>query len=488
MSRISKTSSVMMAVLLSATMLAGCAVGPDYQRPETDTSFQWPWQSQEKKTTTYAPKELDEVSQTWWESFNDPALTALVEEGQKNNADMLRAAANVSQARAMLTSSNADLYPSIDINGNATRTSNSREGRFGGFATNSKPFNDFGVSAVLNYELDLWGRLRRASEGARAELLATEANRDAIQLAVVSDIAMGYFNLRALDAQIDVTRQTIQSRQSAYNYQKKQFDLGSVNTLTFKQAEAELASAQASLPTLEQARVEQENALAVLLGRSPKEIVTGKIATGKSVDALPSSPMVPVNMPSTLLERRPDIMAAEQNLVAANADIGVAKADYFPRLSLGALIGLSASETDRVFRASARRWQTGATLAMPLVDFGKTRAGVESAEARKEIALADYQQTIRSSFAEVLNAISAEKTSTAREAAQSRQARSLAESVRLSELRYKSGYSNYLEVLDAQRQLYTAQLARITAKRDRLTSAVNLYKSLGGGWAPKQAK
>ena len=478
--------------LIAALLLSACAVGPNYEKPQFAMPDLWPWNDPQKAADRASGEAMDTVTRDWWNQFNDPALSAMVTEGLANNADLLIAASRVSQARAALGLSEANLYPEISVQGNATRTSNSDEARFGGFTANSKPFNDFGISAVLDYELDLWGRLRRARESDRAQLLSVQANRDAVDLAVASDIATGYFNLRSLDAQIKVTKETIESRSESLRYQKTQYNVGSVNGLTFRQAEAELAAAEGQLPMLEQARLEQNNALSILLGRSPKEITEGTIAAGKTVDELPTTPIIPVELPSTLLERRPEVVSAEQALVAANADIGEAKADYFPRVSLSGLIGLGAADGDRVLRSSARKWNAGANIAGPLVDFGRRKSIVRGAEARKEEALLTYEQSVRLAFRDVLNALSAENTSALRETAQQKQITSRSEALKLAEVRYKSGYSNYLEVLDAQRFLYQAQLERIIARRDRLTAAVNVYKSLGGGWsqngsAPKAA-
>lgn len=465
----------LISALLVSVSLSACAIGSDYTKPDTALPEQWPWTAEAEGKIPQ-----DVISKTWWNEFKDPALSALVEEGLQANADLLIAASRVARARALLTSRQADLYPTIDVQAGASRVKNSEESAAG--ATNSKPFNDLNLGAVLSYELDLWGRLRRSNESARAQLLASQASRDAVQLAVVSNIALGYFNLRALDAQIAITNNTIASRTDALDFQRKQYDMGGENALTFHQAEAELAAAQAQKPLLEQSRAEQETALAVLLGRSPRDIVQGTVAAGKSIDGFTIIPLIPGNLPSTLLERRPDISASEQSLIAANADIAVAKADYFPRVSLSALLGLASSDADDLLRGSARRWQAGAGLTAPLLDFGRTASKVDAAEAAKDEAMANYEQTVRVAFKEVLDALSAEKTSATREKAQVQQMKSRAETVRLSDLRYKSGYSNYLELLDAQRFLHQAQLDRVAARRDRLIATVNLYRALGGGW------
>lgn len=467
-----KQSSALLALLL----LTACKVGPDYEA----FSFTMPesWLADDVATRAEVPLPTD-----WWQLFNDPALTALVEEGLKHNSDIALAAARVSEARATLRLNDANLYPSLGAQGGATRTSRSGESTFGGLGTSSsKPYNDFNLSAVLSYEVDLWGKLRRASEGARATLLAEKANRDAVRLAVVSDIATGYFALLALEQQVAITNDTIATRKSAFDYQNKQYDAGEVDVLTFRRAEAELAAAEATLPVLEQARTEQQHAMAILLGRSPKDIIEETVKTGTAIAALPIPPTLPTSAPSTLLERRPDVSAAEHDLIASNAAIGVAKADYFPTLSLSALIGLASTDVDRLLRSSARTWNGGATTAMPLFDFGRTSANVDIATARKEQAFITYQQTVRGAFGEVADALSRIRTSDQRSKAQTRQVDAYNETVRVAKLRYDAGYATQLDRLDAERQLFQAQLDQVSAKQQQLSATVTLYKALGGGW------
>lgn len=462
--------------VISALILSAC-VGPDYERPKADMPNKWPWQNEASTGNQ------QQISRDWWKQYNDPELTMLVEEGVQKNTDLLKAAANVALARAQLSSIEADLFPEIDYQGSATRTANSRQTIFSGFALSPKPYNDLGLAVVLNYEIDLWGKVRRATESARAELLSSQANQDAIRLAVESDIATGYFNLLALNAELEVAENTIKARQEEFDYQNKQYTHGAIDGLTFQQAQAELAAAQSSKPAIEHAREQQVTALAILLGRSPKEIVEGDVQSNSTVDSLPIPPVIPSNLPSTLLERRPDLQASEQNLVALNADIGVVEADYFPTLSISGLLGLESSQANHLIQGSARHWTIGANVAGPLIDFGKTTANVNSAKAERDAAIADYQRAIQNAFKDVLDAMNAEDTSNRRVDAETVQVRSRAETLRLAQLRYKAGYSNYLEVTDAQRNLYQAQLDSITAKRDRLVASVSLYKSLGGGWS-----
>lgn len=464
--------------LIAMLLVTACKVGPDYETTAIDFPDSWMVSNSQQAQ----PIPLD-----WWKGFDDATLTAMVEEGLKNNGDIALAAARVSEARALLQVSESDLYPTLTYEGGATRNSQSSEARFGGLGSiPSKPYNNFSLSAVLDYELDLWGRIRRSNEAARATLLAEKTNADAVQLAVASDIASGYFNLLALDAQLRITEQTIASRQAGFEYQEKQFKAGAIDSLTYRQAEAELAVAQATLPTLQQARVEQENALSVLLGRSPRELMEKRLSGTQALAALPVPPVMPADAPSTLLERRPDLVSAEQQLIASNAAIGVAKADYFPVISISGLLGLSSAEIDRTFRNSARTWNIGANMAGPILDIGRIGGNVDAAKARKAQAMATYQQTVRNAFSEALSALHRIETSAARTVALQRQVNARAESMQVASLRYDAGYSNHLDLLDAQRFLYQAQLDEVEAQRDRLTATVTLYKALGGGWGNKE--
>ena len=462
--------------------LAACKVGPDYARPETTYPFQWPWSKTEaeKADAKTAPQKM---VGDWWKQFNDPALDRMIDEGLKANNDLQVAAARVAQARAVLGLNEANLYPEIGLDVTANRTSRSAEALVApNIPSNSRPFNTFTISPVLNYEVDLWGKLRRASESARAQLLATQANQDAVRLAVSSDIANGYFNLRALDAQILITLDTIKSREESLRYQQAQYKHGAVDGLTFHQAEAELAAGQASLPVLEQAKLQQETSLGILLGRNPKELVETPVERGHALDALPVPPFVPSDLPSTLVEQRPDIQTAEQALIASNAEIGIAKADYFPRLSLSALFGLSSSQTDTLLQSAAKTWTIAGGLTGPLIDFGRVSSNVDAAKARKDEAVQNYQQSIRLAFKDVLDAMGAQRNNAERVERQNTQQTARAEALRLAQLRYQAGYTPYLDVLDAQRTLYQAQLDHVTAQRDQLAASVALSKALGGGW------
>jgi multidrug efflux system outer membrane protein len=455
--------------------LSGCTLGPNHVRPETDLPTGW---AVSAAGMPAAPVGAG-VDSSWWHAFNDPSLNGLVDEALQHNADLSLAAARVAEARAVLNLRDAERYPLLSGQASGARARGSAEiAQPGGGGI----YNNFGISAVLNYEVDLWGRLARASEAARAQLLAGVASRDAVRLAVAADVTAGYFNLRALDQQLAIAERTVQTREGSYRFQESRYRNGAISQLVFRQAESELAAARAELPALRQQRTLQINALSVLLGRTPREIVQRTISGGRPIDDLPAMPEVPMGLPSALLERRPDIRAAEEQLRAANAEIGIARAAYFPTLSLTGLFGSQSEELSNLFNGPAKSWQFGGNLAGPLIDFGRTRANVRAAEARRQQALVNYQQTVRIAFREVLDALESRSATSERLVAQEQQVTALRETARLAQRRFDEGYSDYLEVLDAQRSLFTVELARVTTQQQRLRALVDLYKALGGGW------
>ncbi len=483
----------------AVALLSACSMAPSYERPSFDIGDVWSSAGTAEKTRDITPDYHQQELANWWQSYNDPALTALVEEGLQHNDDLALAAARVAQARAQVDFAGANRFPELDVDGSAARVREPYGVSNPTYPTKTTG-NSFGVSGVLSYEVDLWGKLKSADHVAQAQLLSTAYNADNVRLAVASEIAQGYFNLKALDAEIAVTENTISARQDAFDFENAQYKHGATDGLTLRQSESEVAAARAQLPQLQQSREEQATALAVLLGRTPKDILTGDVAavadsgTDKDknaeamIDALPVPPVVPAELPSTLLERRPDIAAAEQSLIAANANIGVARAAYFPTISLSALLGVSSVEMNHLFDSTSRTWQLGGALAGPVIDFGRTSANVDQAHGMYDAALASYQQGVRTAFKDVRDALTATDTTARQQDADAAQVQAESETLRLANLRYTSGYSNHLEVLDAQRGLYTAQIDRIDAKRARLVASLNLYKALGGGWKAPAAE
>ena len=460
--------------VLSVVLLSGCiTVGPDYRRPNIDVPEQWP----EGKTEAAVPVQ-------WWRSYNDPVLDAMVEEALVHNSDLAAAVARLDEARAGLGIARADQFPGVTAGAGASRNRISEHSPL--FFPGIDPiYNDLNVTLNASWEIDLWGKFRRATEAARAELFASASNRDAVRLALIADVARGYFNLRSLDAQIAVTRQTITTRLASLDLQRKRFEAGVVSELELHQVESDAYSAQALLPFLENQLTQQETALSVLLGRSPRAIVGASPERGAAIEALSVPPAVPSGLPSDLLERRPDLRQAEQQLVAANARIGQAKAAYFPSIPLTGFFGTESTKLADLFTAPARIWLISVSAAQTVFDAGRTGSQVQAARARQRQVLAQYQSAIQNAFKDTLDALVAQRK--ARERLEAEQARvaSLQKALALAQLRYDNGESSLLDVLDAERGLLGAQLDQVEAQRAQLAATADLFKALGGGWEDK---
>lgn len=464
--------TLLLAAGLLAAMLTGCALGPDHARPDMDLPEAW------RAGTADAGATQD----GWWKGFGDPALDAMVAAALDHNRDLAKAIANVDEARAQLGLARAEQLPSIDAQGSSQRQRNSLNG-LNSFTESTRIQDLHNVGGTLSYEVDLWGRYRRATEAARAQLLSTMAARDTVRLTLVSEVARTYFDLRAYDQQLQIARNTLASRESTQELRKVRHQLGLTSELDYRQAEAEAASARSSVHTLENSVSATETALAVLTGKSPREIVTGTTERGLAVDAVPVPPSVPAGLPSTMLERRPDLVQAEQQLAAASARIGVAKAAYFPSISLTGLLGYESSDLTRLFTGPSGTWSYAGSVTMPIFDFGRVKAGVETAEARQRAALAGYEKAVQDAFREAQNALVANRKARGVVEAQITQVEALRRSLHLARLRYDNGYSSYLEVLDAERSLFQAEVSLASAQRDQLTAVVDVYRALGGGWA-----
>lgn len=462
-------------VIWGIVEMAGCTwLAPDYQRPAMDMPSTWGNSSQAPATTSL---------QHWWRIYRDPVLDRLVQEAMANNGDLARIAARMQQAKAQYDFAFSNRFPLVAGSGLTSRShldineSDLLSGSPGSFSF---------LGAMLSYEVDVWGKLASAAEAEKTAFWAAAYNRDAVHLSIVSGVVQLYFTLRALDADIAITRDTIRSREEAYQIIDVQYQHEAVNGLVLRQSEAELEGTRAQLPKLLVRKEQAESAMAVLLGRSPREILAGQIPRGTEIQSLPVPPVVPADLPSALLVRRPDIAAAEQALISSNFVIGTAKALYFPSISLSSLLGVSHIDIQNIYNGTASTWYLGASLVGPIVDFGRTQSGVELAEAKNKELLAAYKNSIRTAFKEVRDALSVQQHAEREEQAQAREEKAVAEALRLAKLRYSSGYSSYIEVLDAERSLYAAQLALITAKLNRLNGSVALYKALGGGWEHPQ--
>jgi len=450
------------ALLLAAT-LSACTVGPDYRRPDVDLPGGW-------RVSTSEASAISNVA--WWDQFQDPVLSDLVRTALANNKDLEVAIANVDQASAQYGIVRSAQFPEVNAAASAARTRLPATSVTPGGQT----FNDYAVNLSASFELDIWGRLRRASESARASLLASEQGKRTVVLTVVSAVASGYIQLRALDRQLEITQQTSLSLGEAARLQKLRFEEGAVPESDYRQAQSQYQEALSRVPELERQIAQQENFISVLLGRNP-----GPIARGRDIDAL-IFPAVPDGLPASLLERRPDIRQAEENLIAANADIGVAKAAYFPDISLTGFLGLESGQLSDLFKGPARTWSFGAGLLQPIFNAGRIDSQVARAEALERQALHTYEKSIISGFQDVDNAlIDRTKFRQVRDE-QAKNVLALFRFRDLAVLRYTEGVTIYLEVSSAEQSLFNAQLLYVGVQSQLFQSYVNLYKAMGGGW------
>ena len=464
------TSRQIVSGVVAASLLGGCAIGPDYKRPVVAEPPTFRGQATaEAASLADAP---------WWQVFHDPALRALIQEGLRNNYDVQIAAARVQEARAFLTVTRSDYFPSLDYGVSASR-GRILPGIQGGPGGRAPEANDF-YSATLStsWELDIWGRIRRLNESARANLFAAEDVRRGVWLTLLSDLAQAYFELLALDVRLEIARNSTDAYQRTYDLFQDRFEHGVASKLETSRAEGALGGAQANIPQIQSEIVAKENQLSVLLGKPP-----GPIVRGAPMYDQPVVPEVPAGLPSALLERRPDLRQAEQQLVAANARIGVAKAEFFPKLSLTALFGTASPEMSALTGGSATIWAVAGMLSGPLFNAGRTLGTYRATVAQWEQARLQYEQAVLTALREVSDALTALGKLSEAEKGQNRSVKALAEAVEHATDRYRQGLANYFEVLEAQQQLYPAQNALAQIRRDRLLAHVRLYKALGGGWS-----
>jgi multidrug efflux system outer membrane protein len=369
------------------------------------------------------------------------------------------------------------LFPQVGAGYEASRQRNTLPGD-----VNSSTYNAYQVALSASWEIDIWGRIRRQTEAARAQLLASEEGRRGVILSLVGSVAGSYINLRSLDRQLEIARETAKSRGESYEIFKLRFSGGVISLLELSQNKSQYDEALASIPPLEKAIVQQENGLSVLLGRNP-----GPIVRGKTIDQL-ALPAIPAGLPSDLLERRPDLRRAEQNLVAANALIGAAKAAYFPRISLTGLFGFASLDLGNLFDSASKVWQYAAPISMPIFTAGGLAGQLQAAEATQQQALFGYQKAIQEAFREVNDELVSQDRTGAQLKAQKEQVQSLTQYSEIARLRYDNGYTSYIEVLDAERSLFNAQLQYTQTQQAQFQAMTNLYKAMGGGWVTEAEK
>lgn len=457
------------ALLSASFLLCGCSVGPNYKRPTVAVP------------TTYRGVVPDSTPQTeaislgdqkWWDIFQDEQLRSLIRTAFQQNYDLRIAASRILEAKAQLGITRADQFPTLSGGAGIADVRTAQSKFLPVFETSTGQVN---LSAA--WDLDFWGKYRRLTEAARANLLASEWARQEVVSTLVADVASAYFQLRALDLQLEISKSTLNSRQESLRLTQILANGGATSLLDVRQAEQLVFTASAEVPALEQQLEQQENFLSILLGRNPGDIPRGQTLTEQR-----QPPQVPPGLPSSLLERRPDIRQAEEQLVAANAEIGVARAAYFPDISLSGSGGFQSSALTNLFGGPAGAWSFGVSLAQPIFTAGRLRSGVRLAEARQQTAALFYQQSIQGAFRSVSDAFVAYRKTREFRTQQDLLFQSAEDAARLSHMRYTGGATGYLEVLTNETNAFSAQLGLVQARLNELLALVQLYQALGGGW------
>jgi len=461
--------AIRLAAAVTATLLlAGCVVGPDYVRPASTLPEHYPTVGTESRATA-------SVNPEWWTLFNEATLNQLVDQALAANQDLQAAVARLEASEAAARAVGAALYPAVGLEGSASRNRISGE-TASGKESGSLRYNNRRAALTLSYEVDLWGRVQRSNEAARAEVLSSRFGRDSIRLALIGQVANEYLALRSHDAQLEVTRQTLESRRESLKIVQARLEAGSASGLELAQAESALSGAQGQWSQVKRLRALAENQLGLLTGQPGLRIAAA------SLEQIPLPPTPPAGLPSSLLAARPDVRQAEEQLIAANARIGVAKAAYFPSIGLTGLYGGESVALADLFSGSAGIWSAAIGLAMPIFNAGKTEAGVDQATAIQQESVAAYRKTLQTAFREVSDAIVNLGDYADEEAAFAAQVAASRRALDLAQTRYASGYAAYLDVLDSQRTLNAAQLLYLASRKNRLSAAVDLFKALGGGW------
>jgi outer membrane protein, multidrug efflux system len=450
---------------LAGGILAGCMVGPDYVKPKVDAPSAY----------IYEPKQTAETANTeWWQQFGDPVLDKLIADSLASNKNVKIAAANVEQAAGVLTQTRSPLYPQVNYQGDAARQRQSQNTAIPAGSPN--PANNYQVLAGATWEIDLWGRVRRLTEAAQANLLATEEARRGVILSLVAAVGTSYLQLRGLDEQLVISKRTLDTYSQSLKYFELKFKYGQISQMNVEQVKVQYQTAAAQIPLIKIQIAQLENAISILLGNNP-----GPIPRGKSLREL-ALPEVPAGLPSQLLERRPDLLQAEQQLIAANAQIGAAKAQYYPSISLTAAFGVASSQLDNLFKGPAQVWNYGGSIIGPIFTGGAISGQVAQATAGQKAALLSYEAAIQSAFADVENALVSREQLAEQIVAQEALVQALREYSRFANLQYNGGYAPYTDVLQAEQQLFPAELNLAAARTGLLSSVVRIYQATGGGW------
>ncbi len=466
------------ALLLSLVGLMGCAVGPNYKRPTVDVPVTYRDAAPaDQSSAAGTPSNTNPTAasfgdEKWWEVFQDSELQGLIRTAIKNNYDIRIAATRVLEARAQLGITRADQYPSLNGGGNITSIQSPRIGPIPSYEITQ---GEIGPSAAWN--LDFWGKYRRATESARATLLANEWAQKEVMATLVAQVASSYFQLRQLDLQLEISKSTLASRQDSLQLTQTLEQHGINSLLDVRQSEQLVYTAATEVPDFERQVAQQENAISILLGKNPGDVPRGLRLTEQA-----HAPEVPAGLPSALLERRPDVREAEENLIAANAQIGVARAAYFPQISLTASAGYESPALTNLFTGPAGLWNMAASFTQPIFEGGRLKNNVRFAQAQREQMVLTYQQTIQGAFRDVDNALIAYRKDREFRTQQEHLVESARDAANLSQVRFKAGTTDYLEVLTNETNAFSAELSLAQAQGNELLALVQLYQALGGGW------
>jgi len=453
--------------MLAIIMCSGCSLAPPYVKPQMELPPE----------PAAATSSAATINIEWWKNFQDETLNLLIDEAFKNNDDLKIAVVRIEEARALLGLSTANRYPLIKADASASRERIAVMPGVPGLEGITSNF--FNLSAAVAYEVDLWGKIKNQRQAALSILLATSAGKDALQLSLAADVATLYFNLAALSRQMQTTEEILGRYKDIYEFRRKQYQHGVLEEIVVQQAKGQYDAAKILLEALKEQDNVLKSTLSLLLGRTPREIFAG---LQQIKPRLPEPIAVPALLPSKLLENRPDIVAAEEGLQAANFEIGVARAAYFPSLTLTGALGQQSLELKNLMDASARIWNVGGNLTAPLLDFGRISANVKITEARQQEALLRYAKTVKTAFKEAYDALAKIETGSNKLQAQSEEQQALDRVLTMATKKYEAGATNYLTVLDAQRGHLSSALNLTTLQTDVILNQIVLYKVLGGGW------
>jgi outer membrane protein, multidrug efflux system len=479
-----KSTYFSLGLWLATAGLVGCAVGPNYKRPAVDVPVTYRDQSADSSSQQAKPQQpargssLQSTSvqslgdEKWWEVFQDPELQALIRSALRNNYDVRIAATRILQAQAQVGITRADQLPSVSVGGNVTSQQNPQLGPIPAYELTQGE-----VAASAAWNLDFWGKYRRATEAARANLLANQWAQKQVMATLVANLATSYFQLRQLDLELEISRRTLSSRGDSLKLTQTLEEHGINSMLDVRQSEQLVYTAATEIPDFERQIAQQENAISILLGNNP-----GDVPRGLRLSDQPHLPEIPVGLPSSLLERRPDIREAEANLIAANAQIGVARAAYFPQISLTGTAGFESPALTNLFTGPAGVWNLAASLTQPIFEGGRLKSNVRLTQAQRDQIVLVYQQTIQGAFRDVSNALIAYRKDQEFRTQQQHLFESAQDAARLSEVRFKAGTTDYLEVLTNETNSLSAELGLAQAQGNELVALVQLYQALGGGW------